>query len=524
MSEKHLESSVAKHLVQEKSGLEREWELLCSIPQNLTNGIADRMQELKDNPLSAAPMMLGAFAIGAMGAYFSKKPAALCKMLTPLVKNPESVATNIMKWTPKVGMAWMGLDIGSRFAQPMFDTAINPNNLEHDKVLLGKNLGSAVVDYPLMGIGGLSGHLSTDLGMKAMPALLAMSEGLKGPQLALEGIPTNISGNKGTHIEAKDLMMAMAEDTAGNRSNGTRSSETIKTVETARPINEIIDTAKTDLRNAAEEHPELSKAVGWLADARYGRTNTAQNEMLREALNVVRPYKGTSKEVDSAFNSIERHLKAQGATTEDLLAAEAKLTAQRVKEAEIQQKRDLERQTETNKAIAECAKRAREARMRAAKADGRQEEALKWSKREPGTVEFADGPIASETIELPTYQSGGETKINYDGMKKITVLRDGTEITDHLNGFRETLKPDKTQVCEWPDGTRHTSTHTQKGTIEVRENEDGGLFTMTENCRCTEVTAEGQVSNYIDWESLDPSEANYMRTQYTKAQREAMYD
>ncbi len=523
MSDKHLESSAAKHLVPEKNALEREWELICSIPQNLTNGIADRMQELKDNPLSAAPMMLGAFAIGAVGAYFSKKPEALCKMLTPLVKNPEAVATNIMKWTPKVGLAWMGLDIGRRFAQPMVDTAINPKNLEYDKVLLGKNLGSAVVDYPLMGIGGLSGHLSTDLGMKALPGLLAMSKGLEIPELVYEGMPTKVAGNKGTHAEAKDLMMAMAEDSAGHRNNGTRSSD-VKTVEIARPINEIIDTAKADLRTAAEEHPELSKAVGWLADARYGRTNTEQNEMLREALNVVRPYKESSKEIDSAFNSIERHLKGQRATTEDVLAAEAKLTAQRVKEAEIQQKRDLERQTETNKTIAECAKRAREARMRAAKADGRQEEALKWSKREPGIVEFTDGPIASEKIELPTYQSGGETKIDYNGMKKITVLRDGTKITDHLDGFRETLKPDKTQVCEWPDGTRHTSTHTQKGTIEVRENEDGGLFTKTEDCRCTEVTAEGQVSNYIDWESLDPSEANYMRTQYTKAQREAMYD
>ncbi|MBX9770144.1 MAG: hypothetical protein K2X29_02165, partial [Candidatus Obscuribacterales bacterium] len=333
-----------------------------------------------------------------------------------------------------------------------------------------------------------------------------------------------ISGNKGTHIEAKDLMMAMSEDTAGNRNNGTHSSETVKGIENARPINEIIDAARVTLRNAAADNPELSKAVGWLYDARFSRTNTSQNELLREALNVVRPYKGSSKEVDSAFNSIERHLKGQGATTEDILAAEERLVSQRVKETELQQKRDLARQAEPNKTLAECAKRAREARMRAAQANARSEKALEWFKKGPGIVEFADGPIASEKIELPTYQSGGETKIDYSGMMKTTVLRDGTEITELLNGFRETVKPDKTQVCEMPDGTRTTFTHTKKGIVEVRENEDGGLFTMTEDCRCTEVTADGRVTNYIDWESLDPSEANYMRTQYTKAEREAMSD
>ncbi len=171
----------------EKNVWERELDLIWSIPQTFANGVVERAKEVMDNPLSAAPEVLTAATLAGLGTYFMKKPAALCrllqssKILAPLAKNPEALVAGITKYAPKVGLGLLGLDVGNRFAQPMLDTAFNPKNHEYDKKWLGKNLGSMVVDYPLMGAAGIGGAATVELGPGALSGLRAIAKSIRKP-------------------------------------------------------------------------------------------------------------------------------------------------------------------------------------------------------------------------------------------------------------------------------------------------------------------------------------------------------
>lgn len=148
------------------SALLRECALWSSAPQHIAAGVGKRVAEIQKNPMSAVPEVLTAAALGATVAYFAKNPAALAttiRVVAPLCKNPEKTAEGIRWLAPHAGAAMVGADLGLRAGVPSVDTLLNPTSLEKNKILLGSNLGSAVVDYPLMGLAGTGGALSLGL-------------------------------------------------------------------------------------------------------------------------------------------------------------------------------------------------------------------------------------------------------------------------------------------------------------------------------------------------------------------------
>lgn len=185
MADSYLENSSKSGPVVEQNVWLREWQLISSLPQTFVNGIAERAKEIQSNPWSCAPEVIGAAVVTGLTVGATKRADLLCrlmqstKILAPLAKSPELLLANINWLVPRAALAFTGLDIGNRFVQPMWDTGWNPGNLENDKKWLGKNVGSIVVDYPLMGVGGLGGAMTAECGPAAIRSLRGSAAMLK---------------------------------------------------------------------------------------------------------------------------------------------------------------------------------------------------------------------------------------------------------------------------------------------------------------------------------------------------------
>lgn len=217
---------------QQKNLWERELDLIWSVPNNFVNGVTERTQELIKNPMSAAPEIATAAAMAGLATYLLKRPAALCgflkstKILAPLDKNPEALMAGISKYAPKIGLGLLGLDVTNRVAQPMIDTAFNPQHHDYDKKWLGKNLGSMMIDYPLMGAAGIGGAATVELGPGAISGIRAMAKSFKSFRTTLDEPIQMAPGNDGagmkTVLQTKEtgidrqqsLMRNLSEDEA----------------------------------------------------------------------------------------------------------------------------------------------------------------------------------------------------------------------------------------------------------------------------------------------------------------------
>jgi|AGTN01.1.fsa_nt_gi hypothetical protein len=136
----------------------RELELFSSIPQEIGEGIKNRGQQMMDNKLLTTVEIVGAAAIGAGIAIASK--------------NPGSIAGQIARYAPRVMGYAAAADMAVRIGEPMVEAGRDGGSLALAKKQLGANLGSAVIDYPLMAASGLAG-------MKLAPKV----SGLLAPEL-----------------------------------------------------------------------------------------------------------------------------------------------------------------------------------------------------------------------------------------------------------------------------------------------------------------------------------------------------
>ncbi len=199
-----------------------EWELLKALPETALKGVTERVNEIQRDPSSAIGEVLTAMTIGAGIAYFSKNPKYLASAvgtLLPRCQNAERVATTIKNLVPHVGAAILGIDMALRVAVPMIDVGLNPNNLDKDKELLGYNLGSAVVDYSLMGLAGSAGAMAADITPPAINSLRHLVPELgRGPKLAF--------------------------DTCGNGAAAPHNVENMNVLQMAKAKNEAFDGAK----------------------------------------------------------------------------------------------------------------------------------------------------------------------------------------------------------------------------------------------------------------------------------------
>jgi hypothetical protein len=129
--------------------LHSEVGLLASIPGHIGSGVISRLQDVLDHKNLTAIELAASFGV-AVGLTFASK-------------NPGLIG-DVARFTPKLFLGLTALDIGRRFGGPMIDTWRHPANLERDKQWLGNNLGSALVDYPLVAAAGYGGdRLSSGL-------------------------------------------------------------------------------------------------------------------------------------------------------------------------------------------------------------------------------------------------------------------------------------------------------------------------------------------------------------------------
>lgn len=130
----------------EPSLLEREGQLLLGGLQRLPQGVVNRASHAWENKGETAAEIGIAFAAGTALALCAKNPQALwgfCGGLTRAAK-------------PVLAMG-LGLDVVNRIGSPMLAVGQDGSKLEEQKEALGKNLGSMMVDYTLMGAAGYAG-------------------------------------------------------------------------------------------------------------------------------------------------------------------------------------------------------------------------------------------------------------------------------------------------------------------------------------------------------------------------------
>lgn len=145
--------------------LAREGELLGSLKNTLGEGVTKKFFEMWDHKLATAGEATLAFGIGAGLAIASRNPGAL-----------RGLAGRLASAAPKIFTAMMAVDGARRVGVPVLDTWFNPENLEANKSALGDNLGSAIIDYGVMGSLGYAGsRVGTGLGEQVAAVRYAMS-------------------------------------------------------------------------------------------------------------------------------------------------------------------------------------------------------------------------------------------------------------------------------------------------------------------------------------------------------------
>lgn len=124
-----------------------EAELFASLKDNLWNSVQDRFQNHKGELVNEVAT---AALVGAGLAALTKNPALLGEALTPFVKSAIPLAG-------KVGVGLAVADWGIKLGAPAYDVWNNPKSLAHNKTVLAGNVGSGLVDYTAMGLGGIAG-------------------------------------------------------------------------------------------------------------------------------------------------------------------------------------------------------------------------------------------------------------------------------------------------------------------------------------------------------------------------------
>lgn len=142
-----------------------EGHLLLSAPGAIGTGVKNEFTNLTQNPWKLALTVGEGLVIGTGLALATRS------RIPGLAAASESVLPKLMA---AAGIA----DIGYRVGSPMFETFSKPQTLAQQEKRLGEGIGSALVDYPLMGLSGYAGArfalpLSVRLGW--MPAFEPVS-------------------------------------------------------------------------------------------------------------------------------------------------------------------------------------------------------------------------------------------------------------------------------------------------------------------------------------------------------------
>ena len=159
--------------------LHNEAQLLASIPRTIGGGIVDSARDAWEHSARSTFEITSGIAIGAA--------------FTLLSKNPRPLVAAAMTWTGRAFVGIAGVDLGSRFARPMADVWVNPDNLSADKKTLGSNLGDAVFNYALAVGGGIAGAR------------------LGEQYLATTKVGTFLQGFKETEISAEQLSRSLGQ-------------------------------------------------------------------------------------------------------------------------------------------------------------------------------------------------------------------------------------------------------------------------------------------------------------------------
>lgn len=157
--------------------LAREGELLKSLPHTITDGVNERVQGAISNPLKTTAEVAGAIAIGVGLSVARKNPQALF-----------GLCGTLSKYAPRAGAVLLTADVANRALVPMVDTAINPETLDLNKQRLGRNLGAAAIDYPLMlaaGAGGYKLGLQSAISNRAATAMASVEAVVPRPAARL---------------------------------------------------------------------------------------------------------------------------------------------------------------------------------------------------------------------------------------------------------------------------------------------------------------------------------------------------
>ncbi|MBX9877581.1 MAG: hypothetical protein K2Y22_03910 [Candidatus Obscuribacterales bacterium] len=193
----------------------REMELLGSVPQTAFNGLCERVNEIKDNPLSAVGMqVVASAAIGAGLAVVTKNPKVF---IEPFIgHNSDKFLAGAQKLLPVAGTLMLAGDLGMRTAPVMWDTAVNASHLEANKKLLGYNLGSMAIDYPVTGLAGTGGALAVDIAGTLRPGLAMTANAMQASMLTgaeFSGLRPAYAGGLTEQLVSKQAGETLADAT-----------------------------------------------------------------------------------------------------------------------------------------------------------------------------------------------------------------------------------------------------------------------------------------------------------------------
>jgi len=161
----------------DKSTLDREAELFGSLRENLWNSVKDHVRQNKGTIIAETVVAVG---VGAGLAALTKNPTLLGATVAPMIKAA-------VPYVGRVGMGMAVADWGVKLGVPAFDVWQNPENLESNKRVLAHNVGSGLVDYTAMGIGGIAGG---GIASRMTPELMPKVPGFESrPSLRLNESP-----------------------------------------------------------------------------------------------------------------------------------------------------------------------------------------------------------------------------------------------------------------------------------------------------------------------------------------------
>ncbi|MBC7996673.1 MAG: hypothetical protein IAF58_01950 [Leptolyngbya sp.] len=173
--------TVLKSESDNSSAFNREVELFSSLKDNLWNEVTDY---LTNNKAAVATEAVIAAGMGLGIAAMSKNPAVFGAKLAPVIKSGLPIVG-------KVGIGIAATDWAFKVGAPAYDVWQDPDSLEKNKGVLGKNVGGGLVDYTVGGVAGIAGGVA---GWKFTKDFVpnAPEFDLK-PSLSLNETPRNIA-------------------------------------------------------------------------------------------------------------------------------------------------------------------------------------------------------------------------------------------------------------------------------------------------------------------------------------------